>query len=70
MSNDSNDLIKDLQLRVGGLEYLMKQIAAAQPQSVRDMIENEAQKQIDIWKGKSPQIVDIIESALSLLPNK
>lgn len=70
MSYDLNDPIQQLQIRVGALEYFMKQIAAAQPQSVQDLIEEEAQKQIAIWKDKSPELVDIMESALSFLPNK
>ena len=70
MSYDVNDPMQLLQLRVGALEYFMKQIAAAQPQSVRDLIEEETQKQIAIWKDKSPEVVEIMESALSFLPNK
>lgn len=70
MSFDLEDPIQLLQLRVGALEFIMKQIAAAQSQPVRELIEVETRKQMEIWKDKSPELVEIMESALSFLPNE
>ncbi|EBS6058516.1 hypothetical protein D9Q01_01505 [Salmonella enterica subsp. enterica serovar Give] len=70
MPYDHDDPIQNLQQRVGTLEYLIKQLIAAQPESVHQLIKENANIQIDIWKEKSPEIVEIMESALNVLPKK
>lgn len=69
MSFNHEDPIQLLQLRVGALEYLVRQLAATQPPELLKVIEENTLKQMDKWKDESPEIVEIMESALSLMPN-
>ncbi|HDR2394558.1 hypothetical protein LH668_13615 [Enterobacter kobei] len=70
MPFDHDDPIQLLQLRVGALEYLVKQLAAAQPDNVLALLKANTEKQIEIWKDKSPEVVEIMESSLDMLPKR
>ncbi|KMK08524.1 hypothetical protein ABW06_24600 [Pluralibacter gergoviae] len=70
MSFDQSDPIQLLQLRVGALEFIVKQLAAIQSVTALELIEENTKKQIEIWKEKSPEIVEVMEFALDILPKK
>lgn len=70
MPFDHDDPIQLLQLRVGALEYLVKQLAAAQPDNVLALLKENTEKQIEIWKDKGPEVVEIMESSLDMLPKR
>ncbi|WP_447717259.1 hypothetical protein [Pluralibacter gergoviae] len=70
MSFDQSDPIQLLQLRVGALEFIVKQLAAIQSVTALELIEENTKKQIEIWKEKIPEIVEVMEFALDILPKK
>lgn len=70
MSFDQSDPIQLLQLRVGALEFIVKQLATIQSVTALELIEENTKKQIEIWKEKSPEIVEVMEFALDILPKK
>ncbi|PHH47922.1 hypothetical protein [Pluralibacter gergoviae] len=70
MSFDQSDSIQLLQLRVGALEFIVKQLAAIQSVTALELIEENTKKQIEIWKEKIPEIVEVMEFALDILPKK
>ncbi|MDV1319416.1 hypothetical protein [Citrobacter freundii] len=70
MPFDHDDPVQLLQLRVGALEYLVKQLAAAQPDNVLALLKENTEKQIELWKDKSPEIVEIMKFSLDMVPKK
>ncbi|EMH2076292.1 MULTISPECIES: hypothetical protein [Citrobacter] len=70
MPFDHDDPVQLLQLRVGALEYLVKQLAAAQPDNVLALLKENTEKQIELWEDKSPEIVEIMKFSLDMVPKK
>lgn len=70
MPFDHDDPVQLLQLRVGALEYLVKQLAAAQPDNVLALLKENTEKQIELWGDKSPEIVEIMKFSLDMVPKK
>ncbi|MCM7775002.1 hypothetical protein M8S83_23185 [Enterobacter asburiae] len=66
MPNDENDVIKNLQLRVNALEYLVRMLVSGQSAELKENIDELTNIGIERWKDMSPEIIKILEQALSL----
>lgn len=63
MPYDENDVIKNLQLRVTALEYIVRMLVSGELKENIDELTNIG---IERWKDMSPEIIKILEHALSL----
>jgi hypothetical protein len=66
MPYDKDDVIQDLQLRVNALEYMVRLLVSGQSSEVKENINELTNIEIDRWKDKSPEIIQIMEQALAL----
>ncbi|MCT4701232.1 hypothetical protein MUA02_04260 [Enterobacteriaceae bacterium H20N1] len=67
MPYDKDDVIQDLQLRVNALEYMVRMLVSGQSSEVKENIDELTNIEIERWKNKSPEIIQIMEQALTLV---
>ncbi|EOC9367850.1 hypothetical protein ACJCHP_004566 [Enterobacter asburiae] len=66
MPYDENDAIKNLQLRVNALEYIVRMLVSGQSAELKENIDELTNIRIERWKDMSPEMIKILEHALSL----
>ncbi|WP_447765761.1 hypothetical protein [Enterobacter asburiae] len=66
MTYNENDVIKNLQLRVNALEYIVRMLVSGQSAELKENIDELTNIGIERWKDMSPEIIKILEQALSL----
>lgn len=63
MTYDESDVIKNLQLRVNALEYIVRMLVSGQSEEVKNNIDELTNIGIERWKDMSPEIIKILERA-------
>lgn len=66
MTYNENDVIKNLQLRVNALEFIVRMLVSGQSAELKENIDELTNIGIERWKDMSPEIIKILEQALSL----